>query len=308
MSGAPSPVRVFISYAHDDQKHVDRVREFWVFLRSCGIDAELDLPADERRQDWSLWMLRGIRDSRFALVVASPQYKRRADGDAAAGEGMGVQWEAGLLRRLVYEDPAGALDRIVPVVLPHGSATDLPAWLGGATTAYYRVEDFTVPGAERLLRLLTGQPHETMPELGPVPTLAPRDEAARQPLELPAPVTEPAPVPAPRPPHATFRFPDQGALVDALMACRDIHMLAVRNELVLLMGEHLGLGHAFPAPESPDTRTHLRSLVRSVSRTLTRDAALKALFVALEEIAPDDVGTAGVRAVLADAGLDFGKE
>lgn len=45
MGEALSAGRVFISYAHDDQKHVDRVRDFWSFLRSCGIDAELDLPA-----------------------------------------------------------------------------------------------------------------------------------------------------------------------------------------------------------------------------------------------------------------------
>ncbi|WP_053754216.1 TIR domain-containing protein [Streptomyces sp. MMG1533] len=308
MSEAPSPVRVFISYAHDDQKHVDRVRDFWIFLRSCGIDAELDLPANERRQDWSLWMLRGIRDSRYALVVASPQYKRRAEGDAVAGEGMGVQWEAGLLRRLVYEDPAAALGRIVPVVLPDGSADDLPAWLGGASTSHYTVGEFTVPGAEPLLRLLTGQPYETVPELGAVPVLAPREQALREPLTLPDPVVSTAPVPPPQPPPATFVFPEQKALVDALMACAGIHELAVRHELVLLMGEHLGLGHAFPVPESPVTRTHLRALVRGISRTLTRDAALKALYVALEEMVPDDVGTAGVRAVLTGAGLDLGEE
>ncbi|WP_093628588.1 SEFIR domain-containing protein [Streptomyces sp. 3213.3] len=56
-----SPERVFISYAHDDDEHVDQVREFWRFLRANGIDldAMLDLPAGEVRQDWSLWMMRG---------------------------------------------------------------------------------------------------------------------------------------------------------------------------------------------------------------------------------------------------------
>ena len=34
-----SPVRVFISYAHDDQTHEDRVRQLWMFLRGQGIDA-----------------------------------------------------------------------------------------------------------------------------------------------------------------------------------------------------------------------------------------------------------------------------
>ena len=49
-------VRVFISYAHEDQAHEDRVRDLWVFLRTQGIDARLDLPAAEQRQDWAQWM------------------------------------------------------------------------------------------------------------------------------------------------------------------------------------------------------------------------------------------------------------
>lgn len=44
----PVPVRVLISYAHDDQAHMERVREFWLFLRANGVDARLDLPAAEQ--------------------------------------------------------------------------------------------------------------------------------------------------------------------------------------------------------------------------------------------------------------------
>jgi hypothetical protein len=36
MDGAGEPVRVFISYAHDDEAHQERVREFWLFLRAHG--------------------------------------------------------------------------------------------------------------------------------------------------------------------------------------------------------------------------------------------------------------------------------
>lgn len=32
---------VFISYAHDDRAHEERVRDFWWFLRAQGIDARL---------------------------------------------------------------------------------------------------------------------------------------------------------------------------------------------------------------------------------------------------------------------------
>ncbi|MEU6356912.1 TIR domain-containing protein [Streptomyces sp. NPDC047072] len=302
MSVVPSPVRVFISYAHDDPAHVERVRDFWLFLRECGIDAELDLPADERRQDWALWMSRGIRGSRYVIVVASAEYKRRAEGDAPAGVGSGVQWEAGLLRRLVYEDPTAALDRIAPVVLPGGSAADLPDWLGGRTTTYYPVGEFTVAGAEKLLRLLTGQRYETVPALGS-PVILP----SRAPTPSSGPVGTPAPPSSAPAPSAAFRFPDPKALLDALLACEKLHRLDTRHELLALMGENLG--HVFVGvDESRDARTHLRALVRRSASSLTPDAVLRALYDALADIAPDDTGTERVRELLVAAGLDLGEE
>lgn len=65
-SGGPgrgAPQRVFVSYAHDDVAHMERVRDFWLFLRRCGIDAGLDLPAGDERQDWAQWMTRQVRDA-----------------------------------------------------------------------------------------------------------------------------------------------------------------------------------------------------------------------------------------------------
>ncbi|MFI7414958.1 TIR domain-containing protein [Streptomyces sp. NPDC049627] len=311
MSQVPMPGQVFISYAHDDDKHVEHVREFYRFLRDRGIEADLDLPAGERRQDWALWMLRGIRDSRHVIVVASPEYKRRAEGDARPGEGAGVQWEARLLRTLVYEDPAAALDRIVPVVLPGGSRTDLPLWLGGSTHTHYTVGEFSDAGAEPLLRLLTGQPYETVPELGDVPELPSREQAGAARSSAPtAPVAAPAParVPALQPPPAAFAFPEHRALVDALMGCPALHRLGSRHELLDVMGEFLGLGRPFDVPESSDARTHLRALVRRTARTtLTADAALKALGLALDEIEPDDLGTGRVRDVLTASGIALGE-
>lgn len=327
MSGVGVPVRkrVFISYAHDDTEHVDRVRDFNHFLRRSGIDADLDLPAGERRQDWALWMLRGIRDSRHVIVVASPAYKRRAEGDADADEGRGVQWESALLRNIVYEDPAAAEEKIVPVVLPGGSADDLPLWLGPRTHGHFVVEDFTVDGAERLLRLLTGQPYETLPPLGPVPVLPPREPVESLPplpplepasvpppleptLVLPPPVTGSKPVPHPEPPPATFVMPDSKDLVDALMAVPVLRRKDYRHELLLMMTDSLGGSeYVFDVPESDDARTHLRALDRGVRRTtLMPDAVLKAMYLSLKEIAPDDIGTRRVRDLLVGCGLALG--
>ena len=143
-------------------------------FRAHGIDARLDLVAGERRQDWAEWMTREVRDAGRVLVVASPEYKRAAEGDAGPGERRGVQWEARLIRDRFYADQEAGLEAVVPVVLPGCSAADIPVWLAPASAAYYEVSEYTVAGAERLLRLLTGQPWETEPPLGAVPVLPPR--------------------------------------------------------------------------------------------------------------------------------------
>ena len=68
--------------------------------------------AAETRQDWTLWMQHQLRDADFVLVVASPEYKRRAEGDAPPGEGRGVQWEAELIRDAYYNDRESGVRRI----------------------------------------------------------------------------------------------------------------------------------------------------------------------------------------------------
>jgi hypothetical protein len=78
--GQAAPVRVFVSYAHDDAAHVELVRDFWLFLRANGIDARLDLPAAEERQDWAQWMTGEVRDADRIVVVASAAYRRRGAG------------------------------------------------------------------------------------------------------------------------------------------------------------------------------------------------------------------------------------
>ncbi|MEV7099346.1 tetratricopeptide repeat protein [Amycolatopsis sp. NPDC051045] len=170
----PRPRRVFISYAQGPGSAADNrmVRELWVFLRSCGVDARLDLSAEHRRQDWSLWMADQVREADHILVIASSWYRERAEGRTGPDVGRGVQWEARLIRNAFYRDPH-ALDRFVPVVLPGQTLDGVPDFLAAASTTVYRVDQFSLAGAESLLRLLTDQPAYPEPPVGELPLLPP---------------------------------------------------------------------------------------------------------------------------------------
>lgn len=173
-SGVTRPIRVFVSYAHDpgDLSHGVAVRQLWEFLRAHGIDAQLDMAAAGQRQDWALWMADQIRQADCVLVVASLLYREQAEGRGDPTIGHGVQWEARLIRDAFYRDQR-RLDRFVPVVLPGQSAQGVPDFLAPATTTVYAVSDFTMAGAESLLRLLTRQPEIIEPPLGQAPVLRP---------------------------------------------------------------------------------------------------------------------------------------
>jgi tetratricopeptide (TPR) repeat protein len=174
--GGSVPARVFISYAHGDLQHEELVRGLWLFLRAHGVDARLDLPWAEERRDWAQWMSREVRDADRILVMASPGYRSRAEGDAEPDQGRGVQWESWLIRQRLYADQRAGLTAVLPVVLPGCSKADIPFWLAPDAATHYVVGEFTVVGAEMLLRALTGQPGEVEPPLGAVPYLPPRGQ------------------------------------------------------------------------------------------------------------------------------------
>lgn len=165
--------RAFISYAHvrDGGEHAGSVLNFWKFLRTCGIDAQLDESAAAQRQEWPLWMGDQVRAADFILVIASRAYRERAEGRSDPDEGRGVQWEARLIREAFYRDQR-RLNRFIPVILPGEDIDGVPDFLAPTSSSVYYVSDFTVAGARPLLHLLTGQPAVLEPPLGPVPDLS----------------------------------------------------------------------------------------------------------------------------------------
>lgn len=179
VGGAAAAIRAFISYAHDSPEHTELVRRLWVLLRDNGIDARCDLDVNVR-QDWPWWMEAELPRAHYVLVVASPGYAARAT-ERTDDAGRGVEYEASLLRELLYADRRTWFPRILPVVLPGGDRRNVPQFLATFGGTVYRVSDFTVAGAEPLLRMLTSQPAEPTTPIGEVPVLPPRHGPSARP-------------------------------------------------------------------------------------------------------------------------------
>ncbi|SEF29502.1 SEFIR domain-containing protein [Amycolatopsis pretoriensis] len=168
------PPRVFITYSHDNERHYDLVREFATFLRAdVGLDVRLDQWADDGRRDWSLWAIEQLAEADFVLVIASPDYKRRAEGAEVPHLGRGAQFEAAMIRDNLTQDLPGATRRILPVVLPGRRVEEIPSFLNAYSTTRYEITEFTPAGVEELLVAITGVARFAMPEIGGGPGPAP---------------------------------------------------------------------------------------------------------------------------------------
>jgi hypothetical protein len=223
---------VFISYAHDGDQHVEAVRQFWQLLRAHGVDARLDVGATPGRQDWPVWMMSELRQADFVIVVASPAYRKRAEGQAAPDEGRGVQFEGALLRELLYADRQKWFSRILPVILPGQSRDGIPIFLSPVSGSVYRVTELTSAGVQPLLTVLTGR-------------------------SQPAPVPQPAPVAGHR--SKVAGLADLAAALGQIPEFDD----ATARQQVLRMLEPEIRQHIESAPT---TRMHLIAIVRGCAR------------------------------------------
>jgi hypothetical protein len=160
--------RVFISYARDSPPaHAELVRQFATFLRTqLGIDAHLDQWYETVRRDWMIWAAEHLTDADFILAIASPEYRRAADGPAAPDEDRKAQFQAAIIRDNLAKDLPRSTERILPVVLPGQSARDIPMFLNPHSTTTFHIGEFTRAGVSDLLAAITGRGRYPLPELG----------------------------------------------------------------------------------------------------------------------------------------------
>ncbi len=94
---ADMALRVFISYSHDSQEHVDRLWKLSQRLRRDGVDCRIDQQEESPAEGWPRWCKHEIRDADFVLVACTENYRRRYEGEEDEGVGLGGQWEGGIL-------------------------------------------------------------------------------------------------------------------------------------------------------------------------------------------------------------------
>ncbi|WP_308440477.1 hypothetical protein [Virgisporangium aurantiacum] len=85
-----------------------------------------------------------------------------------------MQFEAMLIRNEMYANLKSGRKKFLPVILPDGSTSDIPTWLGGDASTNYQIKQLTARGVEGLLRYITDQPLYVAPPIGNVPVLPPR--------------------------------------------------------------------------------------------------------------------------------------
>jgi hypothetical protein len=165
---------VFVSYVQESRQHQHDVLAFASFLRGQGVDAVLDVWSADARHDWYAWAIREMTGAEYVIVVASPMYGTVGDGSGPADRYRGVQSEATLLRDLLHGDRATWMPRILPVLLPGHGIESIPLFLSPHTHSHFRVEAYTVVGAEALLRVIHGRPGHVPPPVLPPPELPSR--------------------------------------------------------------------------------------------------------------------------------------
>lgn len=163
--------RVFISYSHDSEDHREAVLQLAQQLRGWGVDVHLDRFVTAPDAGWPRWMMAEVDAADFVVLVCTPTYRRRFEGQEAAGKGKGATFEGLLAIQHLY-DANTRNNKFIPVAFAGGAETDIPLVLRPYTR-------YTLPGQfEPLYRHITGQPEVVAAALGPRKVLPRRGAAA----------------------------------------------------------------------------------------------------------------------------------
>ncbi|MDI5976742.1 SEFIR domain-containing protein [Amycolatopsis magusensis] len=139
----PSSPRVFISYTHDNNAHKQLVRDFANLLIKCGLDVRLDQFASPARKDWFLWANDNIDNADFVIIIASPKCLAVGEGKIDRNEHPGMHCELGIMRDRLQGNRRLWEQKLLPVVLPGESLSNIPVFLQPQAMDRYEIDELT---------------------------------------------------------------------------------------------------------------------------------------------------------------------
>ncbi|NOQ13899.1 MAG: TIR domain-containing protein [Methyloprofundus sp.] len=157
-------VRVFISYAHESEELSDEVLELSNYLRSQGIDSEIDQYEEAPPEGWPKWMMRQVQEADYVLIVCSELFYKRANDNSGNDDGLGVKWETSLILQQLYTLNTNN-KKYIPIVLHGNDKKYIPLPLQPYT--YYPFKE--LEGREKLRDRVLGISKSKRPPLGKVP-------------------------------------------------------------------------------------------------------------------------------------------
>ena len=128
---------VFISYSHDSDELCDKVLELSNWLRSQGVDANIDQYEGSPAEGWPRWTEAQIRDAQFVLVVCTNMYQKKATLQVADDVGLGTKWETNIIENILYES-GSITNKFIPVVFNNDDVRYILTPLKGQT--YYNLD------------------------------------------------------------------------------------------------------------------------------------------------------------------------
>ncbi len=174
---------VFISYSHDSDEHSARALDLSDWLRSYGVNANLDQYEQSPPEGWAHWTKTQIESSEFVLIICTATYQRRVDKKETHGIGAGATWEGQLIYNYLYAATCKT-HKFVPIIFSEADRNHIPTPL--AQSQYYLAD--TDEHRWALYRLLTNQPSVEKPTLGRITSLPPRSRniPSQQVIDLPS--------------------------------------------------------------------------------------------------------------------------
>jgi TIR domain-containing protein len=149
----------FISYSHDDEDHKRWVRNLAEDLRANGVNVTIDQWDLGLTKDMTLYMETSVRESRFVLMVLTPNYTEKANKRQG-----GVGYESAIISSELFGQYAEG--KFVPV---KRSGSEKPTFVGSKIYADFSDDSKYQESLEELLRHIYSSPKYPKPQLGPRP-------------------------------------------------------------------------------------------------------------------------------------------